>query len=82
VTGQGCGWVLVDVTSYVPRPWGLAWLYCFPVRVDYGLVVALDPQSSHRYIVPSTYLLMGAERLVALLSWVPALSGPTVTGGF
>jgi hypothetical protein len=34
------------------------------------------PWSSHRFIVPSIYLLMGAGRLVSLLSWVPALSGP------
>jgi hypothetical protein len=34
------------------------------------------PWSSHRFIVPSIYLLMGARRLVSLLSWVPALSGP------
>jgi hypothetical protein len=32
------------------------------------------PWSSHRFIVPSIYLLMGAGRLVSLLSWVPALS--------
>ena len=30
--------------------------------------------SGHRLIILSTYLLMGAERLVTLLSWVPALS--------
>jgi hypothetical protein len=35
------------------------------------------PWSSHRFIVPSIYLLMGAERLVSLLSLVPALFGPT-----
>ena len=34
-------------------------------------------QSGHRLIILSTYLLMGAGRLVTLLSWVPALSGPT-----
>jgi hypothetical protein len=27
-------------------------------------------------LVPSIYLLIGAERLVSLLSWVPVLSGP------
>jgi len=36
------------------------------------------PWSSHRLIIPSSYLLMRAERLVTLLSWVPALSGLTV----
>jgi hypothetical protein len=35
------------------------------------------PWSSHIFIVPSIYLLMGAGRLVSLLSWVLALSGPT-----
>jgi hypothetical protein len=34
------------------------------------------PWSSHRSIVPSIYLLMRAGRLVSLLSWVSALSGP------
>jgi hypothetical protein len=34
------------------------------------------PWSSHRFIIPSTYLLMGAERLVTLLLWAPALFGP------
>ena len=31
---------------------------------------------SHRLIILSTYLLMGAGRLVTLLSWVLALFGP------
>jgi hypothetical protein len=53
-----------------------------PACVDYRPFVALDPRSSHRYIVPSTYWLMGAGRIVALLSWVLALSGSTVRGGF
>jgi hypothetical protein len=35
------------------------------------------PWLSHRLIVPSIYLLMGAGRLVSLLSWVLALSGST-----
>jgi hypothetical protein len=34
------------------------------------------PWSSHRFIIPSIYLLMGAGRPVSLLSWVPALSEP------
>ena len=40
------------------------------------------PWSSHRLIIPSTYLLMGVGRLVTLLSWVPALSGPAFRGGY
>jgi len=39
------------------------------------------PWSSHKLIIPSTYLLMGVERFVPLLSWVPILSGSTVIGG-
>jgi hypothetical protein len=35
------------------------------------------PWSSHRLIIPSTNLLMGVGRLITLLSWVLALSGPT-----
>jgi hypothetical protein len=35
------------------------------------------PWSSHRFIILSTYLLMGAGRLVTLLSWAPALFEPT-----
>ena len=30
----------------------------------------------HRLIILSSYLLIGAGRLITLLSWVPALSGP------
>jgi hypothetical protein len=33
------------------------------------------PWSNHRFIVPNIYLLMGAGRLVSLLSWVPAHFG-------
>jgi hypothetical protein len=32
------------------------------------------PWSSHRLIILSTYLLMGAGRLVTLFSWAPTLS--------
>jgi hypothetical protein len=35
------------------------------------------PWSSHRLIIPITYLLMGAGRLVTLLSWALTLSGLT-----
>jgi hypothetical protein len=41
-------------------------------------VCCIRHQSGHRLIIPSTYLLMGAGRLVALLSWVQALFGPTI----
>jgi polyferredoxin len=35
------------------------------------------PWSSHRFIILSTYLLMGAGMFVTLLSWASALSEPT-----
>jgi hypothetical protein len=35
------------------------------------------PWSSHRLIIPSTYLFMGARRLVTLLSWALTLFEPT-----
>ena len=37
-------------------------------------------KSGHTLIILCTCLLMGAGRLVALLSWVPALSRPTDWG--
>ena len=37
-------------------------------------VCCIGFQSGHRLIILSTYLLMGAGRLITLLSWVPALS--------
>jgi hypothetical protein len=33
--------------------------------------------SGHRFIIPSTYLFIGAGRLVTLLSWAPDLFGST-----
>jgi hypothetical protein len=44
-------------------------------------VRCIGHKSSHRLIIPSTYLLMGAGMLVTLFSWVPALSRLTVRGG-
>jgi hypothetical protein len=35
------------------------------------------PWSSHKLLIPNTYLFMGAGRLVTLLSWAPAFSGLT-----
>jgi hypothetical protein len=60
-----------------------------PVATRHGLVASFSLSvsikdrplhgswSSHRLIIPNTYMLMGAGRLVTLLSWVPALFGPT-----
>ena len=70
-------WVLVGVTGCVPWPMGLSLVTLFSLFVSIKdrplqwIVV-----SGHRLIILSTYLLMGAGRLVTLLSWVLALSGP------
>jgi hypothetical protein len=70
------------------RPGGTGWMDLDLVGQQSGALVAfvppvsikdrslLGPWSSHRFSVPSIYLLMGAGRLVSLLSWVSALSGP------
>jgi hypothetical protein len=69
------------------RPGGTGWMDLDLVGQQSGALVAFvshvsikdrslhGPWSSHRFIVPSIYLLMGAGRLVSLLSWVLALSG-------
>jgi hypothetical protein len=68
------------------RPGGTGWMDLDLVGQQSGALVAFvppasikdrslhGPWSSHRFIVPSIYLLMGARKLVSLLSWVPALS--------
>jgi hypothetical protein len=68
------------------RPGRTGWMDLFLVGQRSGALVAVVPSvsikdrslhgpwSSHRFIVPSIYLLMGAGRLVCLLSWVSALS--------
>jgi hypothetical protein len=67
------------VLDLVGQPSGARVAFIPPVSIeDHSL---LGPWSSHRLIIPSTYLLMGAGRLVTLLSWVLTLSGPTVIDG-
>jgi hypothetical protein len=74
------------------RPGGTGWMDLDLVGQQSGTLVAFvppvsiknrslhGPWSSHRSIVPSIYLLMGAGRLFTLLSWAPALFGPTDWG--
>ena len=76
-TGQGTGMILVGATSYVPRPTGLAWLYCFPCLCQLVLFDAMDGSHVTDLVIPSTYLLMGAGRPVLFVSWFPALSVST-----
>jgi hypothetical protein len=76
-----CIWIIGDQAEQVG--WTCTWLgnraglllqIVLPVSIkDRSLH---GPWSSHRFIVPSIYLLMGVGRLVPLLSWVVALSGP------
>jgi hypothetical protein len=70
------------------RPGGMGWMDLDLVRQQSRALVAFvppvsikdrslhGPWSSHRFIVPSIYLLMGTGRLVSLLSWVLTLFGP------
>jgi hypothetical protein len=44
-------------------------------------VRCIGPWSSHRFIIPNTYLFKGAGRLVTLLSWAPALPDRLIGGG-
>ena len=69
-------WVLVGVTGYIPWPTGLSLVILFSLSMSIEDRPLLW-MSGHRLIILSTYLLMGAERLVTLLSWVPVLSGST-----
>jgi hypothetical protein len=77
VTGQGCGMGIGGCNRLCPAATGLNLVAPFSLSVSIKDRSLHGPWSSHRLIIPSIYLLMGAERLIALLSWAPALSGPT-----
>jgi hypothetical protein len=80
--------------NYIWRPGGTGlwiWMWTWLGNPSETLVVFVPPVSikdcplhgpwsSHRLFISSTYLLMRTGRLVTLLSWVPALFGPTVRG--
>ena len=53
----------------------LVTLFFLSVSIEDRPLLWMVVRSQTYYL--STYLLMGAGRLVALLSWVPALSRPT-----
>jgi hypothetical protein len=77
VTRQGCGRGIGGCNRWCPAAMrhNLVAPFSLPVSIkDRSLH---GPWSNHRLIIPSTYLLMGAERLVTLLSWASALSGST-----
>ena len=75
-TGQGYGMGYGGCDELCPAAMGLAWLHCFLCPYRLSTVYCCGWQSGHRLIILSTYLLMGAGRLIALLSWVLTLSGP------
>jgi hypothetical protein len=60
-----------------PAATGHSWVALFYLFVSIKDRSLHGPWSSHRFIIPSIYLFMGAKRLVTLLSWAPALSRPT-----
>ena len=67
----------MGVRGCVLRPTGhsLVTLFLYLCRLRNVRYISLE--AIHRFIILSTYLLMREGKLVALLSWVPALSRPT-----
>jgi hypothetical protein len=77
VTRQGYGMGIGGCNRLCPTATGHSLVALFSLSVLIKDRPLHGPWSSHRLIIPSTYLLMRAERLVTLLSWVLALFGPT-----
>jgi hypothetical protein len=77
VTGQGCGMGIGVCNRLCPAATGYSLVALFSLSVSIKDRLLHGLWSSHRLIIPSTYLLIGAGRLVTLLSWAPALSGST-----
>jgi hypothetical protein len=76
-TGQGCGMGFGGCNRLCPAATGHCLVALFSLSASIKDRSLHGPWSSHRLVIPSTYLLMGAGRLATLLSWAPALSGPT-----
>jgi hypothetical protein len=79
--GRDIVWELVGVTGCVPRSWNLTWLHCFPYLYRLRTVNYIRHYSSHRLIISSTYMLMGAGRLATFLSWILAFSDRLIGSG-
>jgi hypothetical protein len=71
--GMGSGWC----NRLCPTHMGHSLVALFSLSVSIKDHPLHGPWSSHRLIIPSTYLLMGAGMLVTLLSWVSSLFRPT-----
>jgi hypothetical protein len=77
VIGQECGMSIGGCNKWCSAATGHRLVALFSLSASIKDSSLHGPWSSHRLIIPSTYLLMRAKRLVTLLSWAPALSGPT-----
>jgi hypothetical protein len=77
VTGQGCGMGIGGCNRWCSAATGHRLVALFFLSVSIKDRSLYGPWSSHKLIIPSTSLLMGAKMLVTLLSWAPALSRPT-----
>jgi hypothetical protein len=77
VTRQGYGMGIGGCNKLCLAAMGHSLVAPFSLSVSIKDRSLHGPWSSHRLIIPSTYLLMGARRLITLLSWASALSGPT-----
>ena len=79
VTGHGYG-SGIGGCKRLCCPWmrGMAWLHCFPClcRLRTGRCISLE--ASYRFIIPSTYLCMGAWKTCCSLVMDSTLFGPTV----
>jgi hypothetical protein len=75
VTGQGYGMGIGGCNRLCPAAMGHSLVALFSLSMSIIDRSLRGPWSSHRLLIPSTYLLMGAGRLVTFLSWVSALSG-------
>ena len=71
--------VLVGVRGCVLRSRGIAWLYCFSLSVSVkDRAVAMDASQVTDLLSRAHTWVWALGRLVTLLSWVPALSRPTI----
>jgi hypothetical protein len=77
VTWQGFGMGIGGCNRLCLAATGHSLVALFSLSVSIKDRSLYGPWSSHRLIILSTYLLIGARRLVTLLSWAPTLSGPT-----
>jgi hypothetical protein len=76
VTGQEYGMGIDGCNRRCPAATGHSLVALFSLSVSIKDRPLHEPWSSHRFIILSTYLLMGAKRLVTPLSWVLALFRP------